>query len=63
VSFQHQTSNSKAIHDINFEVKAGETIGFVGPSGSGKTTLVKLLVGLYQPNEGEIYYNTVMISV
>jgi ATP-binding cassette, subfamily B, bacterial len=59
VSFQHQTSNSKAIHDINFEVKAGETIAFVGPSGSGKTTLVKLLVGLYQPKEGEIFYNTV----
>ena len=59
VSFQHQTSNSKAIHDINFEVRAGETIAFVGPSGSGKTTLVKLLVGLYQPIEGEIFYNTV----
>ncbi len=59
VSFQHQTSKSKAIHDINFEVKAGETIAFVGPSGSGKTTLVKLLVGLYQPKEGEIFYNTV----
>lgn len=59
VSFQHQTSNSKAIQNINFEVKAGETIAFVGPSGSGKTTLVKLLVGLYQPIEGEIFYNTV----
>lgn len=59
VSFQHQTSNSKAIHNINFNVKAGETIAFVGPSGSGKTTLVKLLVGLYQPMEGEIFYNNV----
>lgn len=59
VSFQHQSSNSKAISDINFSVKAGETIAFVGPSGSGKTTLVKLLVGLYQPIEGQIFYNTV----
>src|SRR5690606_16543921 len=33
------------------------TIAFVGPSGSGKTTLVKLLVGLYNPVEGEILYN------
>lgn len=57
VSFQHQTSKSKAIHDINFKVNAGETIAFVGPSGSGKTTLVKLLVGLYQPMEGKIFYN------
>lgn len=59
VTFQHQTSNSKAIHNINFNVKSGETIAFVGPSGSGKTTLVKLLVGLYQPMEGEIFYNNV----
>lgn len=59
VTFQHQTSNSKALHNINFNVKAGETIAFVGPSGSGKTTLVKLLVGLYQPMEGEIFYNNV----
>ncbi len=38
-------------------MKLGETIAFVGPSGSGKTTLVKLLVGLYHPNKGHIYYN------
>jgi ATP-binding cassette subfamily B protein len=59
VSFQHQSSKSKAIDHIDFSVNAGETIAFVGPSGSGKTTLVKLLVGLYQPNEGEILYNGV----
>ena len=35
----------------------GETIAFVGPSGAGKTTLVKLLVGLYRPQTGHIYYN------
>lgn len=43
--------------DISFEAKAGETIAFVGPSGSGKTTLVKMLVGLYKPEEGNIFYN------
>ncbi len=35
----------------------GETIAFVGPSGAGKTTLVKLLVGLYRPQTGHIFYN------
>jgi ATP-binding cassette subfamily B protein len=35
----------------------GETIAFVGPSGSGKSTLMKLLVGLYRPQEGKILYN------
>ncbi len=59
VSFQHQSSRIKALQDISFEVMKGETIAFVGPSGSGKTTLVKLLVGLYQPHEGTIYYNNI----
>lgn len=57
VSFKHQTATNKALSNISFSVKNGETIAFVGPSGSGKTTLVKLLVGLYQPQEGEIFYN------
>lgn len=57
VSFKHQTASNKALDTISFNVKTGETIAFVGPSGSGKTTLVKLLVGLYQPKEGEILYN------
>jgi ATP-binding cassette subfamily B protein len=57
VAFKHQTAMHKAIDDISFTVKTGESIAFVGPSGSGKTTLMKLLVGLYRPQEGNIYYN------
>ena len=38
-------------------MKRGDTIAFVGPSGAGKTTLVKLLVGLYRPQTGDILYN------
>jgi len=60
VSFKHLTANRNALNHINFEVKFGETIAFVGPSGSGKTTLVKLLVGLYQPLEGDVLYNNVL---
>ncbi|WP_294238661.1 ABC transporter ATP-binding protein [uncultured Chryseobacterium sp.] len=59
VSFQHQTAHYKALNSISFDVKNGETIAFVGPSGSGKSTLVKLLVGLYRPQEGSIFYNHV----
>jgi len=57
VSFQHQSASRPALEGISFEVKRGETIAFVGPSGAGKTTLVKLLVGLYHPSEGRIFYN------
>jgi len=59
VSFQHLSSRTKALQEISFEATKGETIAFVGPSGSGKTTLVKLLVGLYKPHEGSIYYNSI----
>ena len=57
VSFQHQTASRPAVDGISFEVSRGETIAFVGPSGAGKTTLVKLLVGLYRPQDGHILYN------
>ena len=57
VSFQHQTASSPALTDISFEARRGDTIAFAGPSGAGKTTLVKLLVGLYRPQAGDILYN------
>jgi ATP-binding cassette subfamily B protein len=57
VWFQHQSASAPALREISFRVDRGETIAFVGPSGAGKTTLVKLLVGLYRPKSGHIYYN------
>lgn len=59
ISFKHQTAKFNALDNISFNVKAGETIAFVGPSGAGKSTLVKLLVGLYRPQEGKIFYNNI----
>jgi ATP-binding cassette subfamily B protein len=57
VTFQHASASQPALCDVNFSLGRGETIAFVGPSGSGKTTLVKLLVGLYAPQLGRIFYN------
>lgn len=59
IGFKHLTAAGKALDNVSFKANLGETIAFVGPSGSGKTTLVKLLVGLYKPNEGHILYNGV----
>jgi ATP-binding cassette subfamily B protein len=59
IIFKHQSAQYNALDGISFEAKKGETIAFVGPSGAGKSTLVKLLVGLYQPKEGNIIYNGV----
>jgi ATP-binding cassette subfamily B protein len=57
VTFRHKSAGYDALSNINFEAVKGETIAFVGPSGSGKSTLVKLLVGLYNPLSGNIFYN------
>ncbi len=57
VVFRHKTAQWNAVDGISFEVKRGETIAFVGTSGAGKSTLVKLLLGLYCPVSGEIYFN------
>jgi len=59
VSFKHLTANRNALNHVSFKTQTGKTIAFVGPSGSGKTTLVKLLVGLYQPQQGQVLYNDI----
>ncbi|MEJ2506451.1 MAG: ABC transporter ATP-binding protein [Ignavibacteriaceae bacterium] len=59
VEFRHQSANRHAINGISFEVTEGETVAFVGPSGAGKTTLVKLLVGLYTSQQGNIFFNNI----
>lgn len=57
VVFKHLTAKQHAIDNISFKVHKGETIAFIGPSGAGKSTLMKLLVGLYRPQSGKIFYN------
>ena len=42
-----------AVDHINFEVNAGEVVGYLGPNGSGKTTTIRMLLGLLAPSEGE----------
>ncbi len=59
VSFGYKSASTQALSNISYKTKQGQTIAFVGPSGSGKTSLVKLLVGLYVPNEGAVRYNTI----
>lgn len=47
----------KALHDVDFYVKPGEIVGLVGDNGAGKSTLIKILMGVYPPDNGEIYFN------
>ena len=44
----------KAVNGISFDINKGEVFGLLGPNGAGKTTTIKLLLGLLEPNEGEM---------
>ena len=48
----------EVIHDVSFEVRHGEILGLVGESGTGKTTLTRMILGLLQPESGEIIHYT-----
>ena len=47
----------KAVDDVSFAIRKGETLGLVGESGCGKTTVGRTLLHLYKPTAGEIYFD------
>jgi ATP-binding cassette subfamily B protein len=61
VTFAYPGAEKPALTDLSFTVRAGETLAVVGRNGAGKTTLFKLIVRLYDPNEGRILIDGVDI--
>ena len=57
VQFIYPNTNYPALKKVSLSIRVGESIGLIGSSGSGKTTLVDVLLGLLDPQEGEICYN------
>jgi branched-chain amino acid transport system ATP-binding protein len=47
----------KAVSELDLRIQAGELVGLIGPNGAGKTTIFNLITGVYQPTEGDIWFN------
>jgi ABC-2 type transport system ATP-binding protein len=45
-----------AVQDVSFSIRPGQILGYLGPNGSGKSTTVKMLTGLIEPSDGEIFF-------
>lgn len=57
VVFQKKVADVKAVDDVSFSIKRGETLGLVGESGCGKTTTGRALLQLYKPTSGEVIFD------
>jgi oligopeptide/dipeptide ABC transporter ATP-binding protein len=57
IILRRQTASVKAVSDVSFSIRRGETFGLVGESGCGKTTLGKLVVGLETPDSGRVLFD------
>ncbi|UOE62950.1 peptidase domain-containing ABC transporter [Priestia filamentosa] len=60
-SYSHQ-QDSLVLQNINLEIKESQKVAIVGKSGSGKSTLANLLIGLYEPTNGEIYFDGISLT-
>ena len=46
----------KAVDDISLEIEQGQIFGLLGPNGAGKTTLIRMITGIFYPDQGDIYF-------
>lgn len=57
LSFTYPENGVEALKNINIKIKKGETLAIIGKTGSGKTTLANLLLRMYDPNEGAVFFD------
>ena len=60
--FRYPEATDDVLQDINLDVRPGEIVSIVGVNGAGKSTLIKLLLGLYQPDDGTIRYDGTQVA-
>lgn len=62
VSFSYPNSDTCALKHVSLAIRKGEKVVVLGENGSGKTTLSKIILGLYSPSGGDVYYDSVPVS-
>ena len=61
--FTESSKNSvMAVNDVSFNIREGESFGLVGESGSGKSTIAKMIVNLFKPSTGDIFFDDICIT-
>ena len=63
VKFRYRIDGPEILHDVGFNIPAGQIVGIVGPSGSGKSTLAKLIQRLYVPESGRVLVDGVDLAM
>tara|TARA_Y100000816_G_C26105888_1_gene587698 strand:+ start:975 stop:2705 length:1731 start_codon:yes stop_codon:yes gene_type:complete len=63
LSFQYSFKNKKVLDKISMQIPEGQTVGITGETGSGKSTLMQILIGLLQPDQGNIYFKNKNIGL
>lgn len=61
VSYQYSRFDEPVIRNVDLSIRKGEKVAIVGASGSGKSTLLKMMAGLVEPSEGNLYFNDVLL--
>ncbi len=67
LSFRYQGGDAEqaldnVLHDVNLTIRAGEKVALVGASGGGKSTLVQVILGMYPPQSGQLYFDEVQVT-
>ena len=62
LNFKFETSETQILTNLSFNIKKGETVGFIGSSGSGKSTLIDIIIGLHKPQSGSVFVDDININ-
>jgi ABC-type Fe3+/spermidine/putrescine transport system ATPase subunit len=62
LSKEYTGTNARAVDDISFDVDEGELLVLLGPSGCGKTTTLRMVAGLEEPDDGEVWFGSALVS-